>query len=147
MKDAVRPEWGGRAPWSGGWQGSYLPGLPQLSPCQGDTERVCIPLPPVVPFLFPEGDLRGGVFTPPGQDLPAHAASLGMRFHTGQIFPDDCQNQIFIAEHGSWKRVVPPGCRISLIRRADKTPVSYEVLARGWLEGRAVFPAVRSISS
>ena len=34
-------------------------------------------------------------FTPPAMPLGPHVASLGMRFYTGQMFPDEYQNQIF----------------------------------------------------
>ena len=77
-------------------------------------------------------------YTPPAQGLPAHVAALGMRFYTGEMFPDEYHGQIFIAEHGSWNRVVPTGYRISLVRLDHGIPVSYEVFADGWLEGRAV---------
>lgn len=74
------------------------------------------------------------VFTPPAQKLGAHAAALGMRFYTGKMFPAEYQNQIFIAEHGSWNRTSPTGYRITLVRLQDGRPVSYEVFAQGWLQ-------------
>ena len=43
-------------------------------------------------------------FTLPAQELSPHVASLGMRFYTGDMFPAEYKNQIFIAEHGSWNR-------------------------------------------
>ncbi|MEO1290149.1 MAG: PQQ-dependent sugar dehydrogenase [Chloroflexota bacterium] len=36
-------------------------------------------------------------FTPPAQSLTPHGAALGMRFYTGDSFPESYQNQIFIA--------------------------------------------------
>ena len=88
------------------------------------------------PGLNPGGNCDR--FTRPAENLPAHVASLGMRFYTGTMFPDEYHNQIFIAEHGSWNRVVPIGYRISLVRLENSTPVSYEVFADGWLDGRTV---------
>jgi len=88
------------------------------------------------PEFSQEGDCTG--YTPPAENLPAHVASLGIRFYTGAMFPEEYRNQIFIAEHGSWNRIVPTGYRISLVRLNNGTPVSYEVFAEGWLEGRAV---------
>ena len=88
------------------------------------------------PELNQDRDCMG--YISPAKDLPAHAASLGMRFYTGIMFPDEYRDQIFIAEHGSWNRIVPTGYRISLVRLVNGTPVSYEVFAEGWLEGRAV---------
>jgi glucose/arabinose dehydrogenase len=88
------------------------------------------------PEFSQEVDCMG--YTPPAENLPAHVASLGIRFYTGAMFPEEYRNQIFIAEHGSWNRIVPTGYRISLVRLDNGTPVSYEVFAEGWLEGRAV---------
>lgn len=74
-------------------------------------------------------------FTPAARPLPAHVAALGMRFYDGVMFPDDYSGQIFIAEHGSWNRVIPTGYRVSLVRLENGTPVSYEIFAEGWLQG------------
>lgn len=73
---------------------------------------------------------------PPAQELGPHVASLGMRFYTGQMFPEEYRNQIFIAEHGSWNRNEKLGYRIMLVRLKDNQPVSYEVFAEGWLQGQ-----------
>jgi glucose/arabinose dehydrogenase len=72
-------------------------------------------------------------FTPPAQPLGPHVASLGMRFYTGDMFPAEYRNQIFIAEHGSWNRTEPIGYRITLVRLENNRAVSYEVFAEGWL--------------
>jgi len=74
-------------------------------------------------------------FTPPVQELGPHVASLGMRFYTGKMFPEEYKNQIFIAEHGSWDRSTPIGYRISLVRLQGNKAVGYEVFAEGWLQG------------
>ncbi len=77
-------------------------------------------------------------FVPPAMELGPHVASLGMRFYTGRMFPDNYGNQIFIAEHGSWNRSVPIGYRITIVRIQNNRAISYEVFAEGWLErGRA----------
>ncbi|MEM9950110.1 MAG: PQQ-dependent sugar dehydrogenase [Chloroflexota bacterium] len=73
-------------------------------------------------------------FTPPAQSLTPHGAALGMRFYTGDSFPESYQNQIFIAEHGSWNRSVPIGYRVMLATVNDNNEViSYEPFAEGWL--------------
>ena len=77
---------------------------------------------------------RAEEFVPPELELPAHVASLGMRFYTGKMFPATYRNQIFIAEHGSWNRSEPVGYRIGLVRIRENRAVSYEVFAEGWLE-------------
>jgi glucose/arabinose dehydrogenase len=74
-------------------------------------------------------------FTPPAQQLAPHAAALGMRFYTGQQFPAEYRNRIFIAEHGSWNRSAKIGYRIMMVTLRDNKPVKYEVFAEGWLQG------------
>ena len=74
-------------------------------------------------------------YTPPVARLGAHVAALGMRFYTGQMFPELYQGQIFIAEHGSWNRSKKVGYRISLVRLNGNKAVSYEPFAKGWLLG------------
>ena len=69
----------------------------------------------------------------PAMKLEAHVAPLGMRFYTGEMFPDEYKNQIFIAEHGSWNKTSLIGYRIVLVRLQDGKPISQEVFAQGWL--------------
>ena len=68
-------------------------------------------------------------FTPPVQPLGPHVAALGMRFYTGQMFPDEYRHQIIIAEHGSWNRTI----RLTLVRLDGDQVTSYEPFAEGWL--------------
>jgi glucose/arabinose dehydrogenase len=75
-------------------------------------------------------------FVPPVQELGPHVASLGMRFYTGTMFPEEYKHHIFIAEHGSWNRSTPIGYRITLVRLQGNKAVRYEVFAEGWLQGR-----------
>ncbi len=56
-------------------------------------------------------------FTAPAVTLGPHVASLGMRFYTGAMFPEEYRDQIFIAEHGSWNRSEKIGYRITLVSR------------------------------
>jgi glucose/arabinose dehydrogenase len=75
-------------------------------------------------------------FTPPEVELGPHVAALGMRFYTGKMFPPEYQNQIFIAEHGSWNRSTPIGYRITLVKLdKNRKAISYETFAQGWLQG------------
>ncbi len=71
---------------------------------------------------------------PPAMELGPHVASLGMRFYTGEMFPKEYRDQIFIAEHGSWNRSIPIGYRISLVRLKNHRAVRYEVFAEGWMQ-------------
>ncbi len=78
-------------------------------------------------------------FNAPAQELGAHVASLGMRFYTGDMFPDEYRDQIIIAEHGSWNRSKKVGYRLMLVRLEGDQPVSYEVFAEGWKQGEKVW--------
>lgn len=75
-------------------------------------------------------------FEPPAMKLGAHVAAIGMTFYTGQMFPEEYRNQIFIAEHGSWNRSEPQGYRIMLVKLKGNKAVSYEPFAEGWLRGK-----------
>lgn len=77
-------------------------------------------------------------FHEPAMELGPHVAALGMRFYRGSMFPEEYRNQIFIAEHGSWNRLIPIGYRITLVRIRDGRAVKYEVFAGGWLRNGAV---------
>jgi len=72
-------------------------------------------------------------YTPPAQELGPHVAALGVKFYTGDMFPSEFHEQLFIAEHGSWNRSKKIGYRISLVSLENGTPVSYDVFAEGWL--------------
>lgn len=72
-------------------------------------------------------------FTKPAIELGPHVAALGMRFYTGKMFPKKYQNQIFIAEHGSWNRSIPIGYRITLVTLKGNKATNYEIFAEGWL--------------
>jgi glucose/arabinose dehydrogenase len=74
------------------------------------------------------------LFEPPVVKLPAHVAPLGLRFYTGDQFPEDYRQQLFIAEHGSWNRSEPIGYRVSLVRfDTQGNPLGVETFAGGWL--------------
>lgn len=75
-----------------------------------------------------------GELTPTALDLPAHVAPLSMRFYTGQQFPPEYRNRIFIAEHGSSDREPKIGHRISMVTLKDNRVEKYETFAEGWLK-------------
>ena len=72
-------------------------------------------------------------FTAPAKKLGPHVAPLGLEFYTGNQFPEQYKNQIFIAEHGSWNRSKKIGYRIMLVTLEGNKAVSYEPFATGWL--------------
>jgi glucose/arabinose dehydrogenase len=76
--------------------------------------------------------------TAPAQELDPHSAPLGMRFYTGDMFPDTYRNHVFIAEHGSWNRskaAGKTGYRVALVRVDDGRAVAYETFMEGFLVG------------
>ncbi|MFP4446799.1 MAG: PQQ-dependent sugar dehydrogenase, partial [Desulfosudaceae bacterium] len=95
------------------------------------------------PFCHGDGlkdpDLGDGVdcdkFVRPIMELGPHVAALGMKFYTGDMFPETYRGDVFIAEHGSWNRKVPIGYRITRVRLEGGRAVAYEVFAKGWLQG------------
>lgn len=78
-------------------------------------------------------------YTPPARDLGAHVAPLGMRFYDGTQFPAEYQNQIFIAEHGSWNRSTKSGYRVSLVKLDGNKTISYQPFADNWQVNEEVF--------
>jgi len=76
-------------------------------------------------------------YTPPALVLGAHVAALGLSFYTGDMFPSDYKNQLFIAQHGSWNRSEKVGYNILLVRFDENgNPTGSEVFASGWLQGQ-----------
>jgi glucose/arabinose dehydrogenase len=76
-------------------------------------------------------------FTPPVAKLGAHVAPLGMKFYTGNQFPREYRNNIFIAEHGSWNRHQYQGARIKrVITDPNGRVAKQEIFASGWIDGQ-----------
>ena len=78
-------------------------------------------------------------FTKPAVKLDAHVAPLGMRFYTGNMFPEAYRHQIFIAEHGSWNRTRKSGYRITVVRTDGGQVIGYETFAKGWRIGNSAW--------
>jgi len=75
-------------------------------------------------------------YTPPAQELGPHVAALGMRFYTGNQFPDSYKDSILIAEHGSWNRSEKIGYRITRVLLNERNEaIDYQPFASGWLQG------------
>ena len=45
-------------------------------------------------------------------DIPAHSSPLGLAFFPQVGWPDDYQNNLLVAYHGSWNRTIPTGYKI-----------------------------------
>lgn len=79
---------------------------------------------------------EGVEFVEPEVEMDAHAADLGMRFYSGNSFPEEYRGGIFSAQHGSWNRTTPVGARVMFTRLdADGKAAGTEVFADGWLDG------------
>jgi len=78
-------------------------------------------------------------FAPPAVKLGPHVAALGMRFYTGQSFPPEYRNNIFVAEHGSWNRSRKIGYRIARVVVEGGRAVKHEVFAEGWLQNESAW--------
>ena len=120
------------------WMGDDLP-PDELNRVTADGQHFGYPYCHGTDIADPEfGAQRGcGEFVAPVQELGPHVAALGMRFYTGNMFPAEYRNQIFIAEHGSWNRSRKIGYRLTLVRLGTDGEVSYEPFAAGWLQGES----------
>ena len=91
---------------------------------------------------IPDPEFGEGVdltkYVKPVQKLGPHVAALGMRFYTGNMFPEEYKNRIFIAQHGSWNRSQKIGYRVMSVKLNGNEVVSYEPFAEGWLKGDSV---------
>jgi glucose/arabinose dehydrogenase len=84
-------------------------------------------------------------FEPPVQVLGPHVAALGMRFYTGQMFPEKYRHSIVIAEHGSWNRAHKSGYRVMAVELEGQRAVSYQPLISGWLNEQTDEPSGRPV--
>jgi len=74
-------------------------------------------------------------FTKPIALLGPHTAALGMRFYTGNVFPSEYRNAIFIARHGPWNRTKKIGGDIVVAKLSeDGTVKSIEPFITGFIE-------------
>ena len=72
-------------------------------------------------------------FTAPALKLGAHVAPLGMRFYTGGMFPAEYQNNIFIAQHGSWNRTAKQGFNVIRVIVDDAGKTRSEPFLEGFV--------------
>ena len=77
-------------------------------------------------------------FSGPTLKLPAHVAPLGMSFYQGKMFPE-YQNQIFIAEHGSWNRSKKIGYQVIAVKIENNASHEPTVFVSGWLQGESAW--------
>jgi glucose/arabinose dehydrogenase len=63
----------------------------------------------------------------------AHAAPMQMLFYTGDQFPEEYRNGVFVAMHGSWNRKPPSGYEVVRVRFKNNKPVQTEPFLSGFL--------------
>jgi glucose/arabinose dehydrogenase len=74
-------------------------------------------------------------YTPPVALMGPHAASLGMRFYTGSMFPKAYKDAIFVARHGSWNKSQKFGGDVAVVKlNKDGTVKSVEPFLTGFIE-------------
>lgn len=78
-------------------------------------------------------------FTPPAWNQGGHVAPDGLRFYTGNLFPEAYRNRAFIAQHGSWNRSKKNGYRIMMATIRSGKVERFEPFATGWQENERVW--------
>ena len=63
----------------------------------------------------------------------AHSAPIGFVYYTGSEFPEDYQNDAFIAMRGSWNREPAVGYKVVRLHFEDGEPVAFEDFLSGFL--------------
>ena len=88
---------------------------------------------------IPDPDIKkpnpcAGVTMPAALTGP-HSAGLGIKFYTGNMFPQNYRNVAFIARHGSWNREQEFGFDV-VVARTDGTRARIEPFLTGLLDER-----------
>jgi glucose/arabinose dehydrogenase len=84
-------------------------------------------------------ELKCSEFTPPVYKQGPHIAGLGMKFYTGDMFPAEYKNGIFIAQHGSWNRAKKLGYRVLFLSvDPDGKNPKEQVFAGTWLDDQKI---------
>jgi len=79
-------------------------------------------------------------YTAPAAKLDPHSAALGLAFYTGDMFPAEYKNRLFIAQHGSWNRSEKSGYQIVVLDvQADGKVTGQQVFASGWMQDEKVW--------
>jgi glucose/arabinose dehydrogenase len=74
-------------------------------------------------------------FTPPVLNVGPHLGVLGMKFYTGNSFPAEYRNNIFLAEHGGWNQFTHTGAQIVRIQAdPDGKNATQQPFAWGWIK-------------
>jgi glucose/arabinose dehydrogenase len=87
---------------------------------------------------IPDPDIKranpcAGVIMPAALTGP-HAAGLGIKFYTGNMFPSSYKNVAFIARHGSWNREKKFGYDVVIARTSANGTAKIEPFLQGLLD-------------
>lgn len=69
----------------------------------------------------------------PVAEMQAHTAPLGLRFYTGEQFPEEYRGDLFVALHGSWNHSTPVGYKVVRIPIENGEAGAVQDFAVGWL--------------
>ena len=73
--------------------------------------------------------------TLPVTTMGAHAAVMGLHFYTGNMFPAEYKNAMFIARKGSWNRTKKSGYDVVMVKaNADGTNAQMTPFVTGFLD-------------
>lgn len=72
-------------------------------------------------------------FTKPAWEFQAHVAPLGMLFYTGDMFPKEYKNTLFVTQHGSWNRSTKVGYKLVHLILNDQQVEAQTDFVTGWL--------------
>lgn len=76
-------------------------------------------------------------YTAPAAKLDPHGAALGLTFYSGDMFPTEYKNRLFVTQHGSWNRSEKSGYQIRVLEvTAAGSVLDNQVFASGWLQGQ-----------
>jgi glucose/arabinose dehydrogenase len=73
-------------------------------------------------------------YTAPALKVGPHVAPLGVKFYTGNMFPETYKNMVFIAEHGSWNRTKKAGYKIGMATIINNIVTDYKPFMDGFLQ-------------
>jgi glucose/arabinose dehydrogenase len=86
---------------------------------------------------FPDPEFGAGrsctEFVAPALKLGPNVAALGMRFYTGRLFPAQYQDNLFIAQRGSWNRERKTGFAVMRVSLKGNAIERYEPFVTGWM--------------
>jgi glucose/arabinose dehydrogenase len=87
-------------------------------------------------FKKPKAEACKGVTMPVLLTGP-HAATMGVKFYTGKMFPKDYRNVAFVVRKGSWNRTKPNGFDVVTVRAgADGKNAKMTTFLRGFNESK-----------